>query len=150
MTFTISDRVIESAKDGNSYTANLLLPFTSASNSHTVAVNSIILDKYNLFSTHHIHSWIDLMSKLGLFRNIACTHSNIFIETCKLTYDKRLIVADKQEYPASEYAELNEILDSDEAIVSYMTKATTTIIQTGNNNQATSGNNSTNKSGGIL
>ena len=79
----------------------------------------MILDIYNSIgkTDKDIASWINVMSYNSnkCWKCINCEDKPIFIETCKTTYDKRLIVSEKEDYDRSEYAELN-VIDKDEAI----------------------------------
>ena len=70
-------------------------------------------------------------------------NSNIYIETCKRTYDKKLIVREKEDYLGVLYNGI-DVYDKDEAIAELI-NPTTIIYQQGKGNQLSTGNNSPNE-----
>jgi hypothetical protein len=145
MDYTICDKVIETAKNGNKYYIDLLYPLISSSNPHKIILNDKILEKYHAHSTEFISTWLHLLS-VGDFKkyleiNIA-TSQNVFIETCKISHDKMLIVREKEDYDEHLFNELN-VINSDEAI-SNIRGSQVIIYQSGTQNQISTGNQSPN------
>jgi len=141
MDYTICKNVIDISKNGNKYTT-LLFHFTNINNSDKVVLNNYILDSYKQFDTEMIRSWINLMTNLNTWKyieNITCNIDNVFIDSCSITYDKKLIVSEKEDYPNSKYNNL-EVFNKDEALCNLT--QTSQININGSNHNITTGNNS--------
>lgn len=141
MDYTICKNIINISKNANNYTT-LLLHFTMRNNSDKVVCNKSILDSYKKFQTESIHTWIKLMDYQGSWKNISdvdCQEEDIFIHSCKLTYDKKLIVSEKEDYRIEQYEDL-EVINKDEAICNLM--PTSQININGNHTTFTTGNSS--------
>lgn len=145
MDYTICEKVIELAKQGNKYTADLLFPLTSTGNPHKVILNDHILDRYSMHSTEFISTWLHLLT-VGNFKKMidieVVEGDNIFIKTCNASHDKQFIVREREDYDKNLYDNLN-VLNCEEAIVSLQAPAQV-IYQIGNGNQVSTGNQSPN------
>ena len=142
MDFTICEKVIFRAKDGNKYTSDLLMPFTSSLNSNKVIINELIIERYRIHKSEMINTWLNLMTNMGYFKNIENIEQNIFIATCLQSNDKQLIVSEKEDYPNIDYQGLT-VYDCDEAI-ELLRPNNTYIYQNGSENQISTGSNSSN------
>lgn len=141
MDYTVCKNVIDLAKTGNKYTT-LLFHFTMSNNSDKVVLNNDILEAYKESKTEMIHSWIDLMTKLMTWKkidNVTCNCDDIFINSCNVTYDKKLIVSEREDYTSMQYENL-DVINKDEAINILMPTSQISII--GNGTSLTTGNNS--------
>lgn len=142
MDYTICKKVIELSKDGQGKYPQLLFHFMS-NNSNKVVINNLILDSYKRYNTSIIHTWIDLMDKQGMWKKINdpdCAESELFIKTCHSTYDKKLIVSEKEDYDVEQYEEL-DVMNKDEAYISLCSTTHVNNIN-GDNNSITTGNSS--------
>lgn len=110
MDITINKNFIEEAKKPSSLTA-LLFKFAD-SNSHRVVKNEQILKIYNSVDSSIIKEWIILMGAVNYWKNIEvedCSDENIFIESCKKSFHKSLVVYDYDDYEEDKYEGLSMI-----------------------------------------
>lgn len=144
MNCVITKNIISDAKGGNHYTYNLLFPFCSDDNPHKVAINKDILSIYSVDCTEILRTWLDGLAKSNNFKITEPTETGscIFLSTALNTYEKVLIVHEKEEYSSDDTTNINQYLDKDEAILHLFNSTQTTIIQSGDGNQAALGDNS--------
>jgi len=141
MDYTICKNVINSSKVGNKYTT-LLFHFTMSNNSDKVVFNDNILEAYTESPTEMIRAWINLMTNLNTWKrieNVTCNQNDIFIDSCNLTHDKKLIVSEKEDYSIIQYNNLN-VFNKDEALCN-LTQISQININ-GTRHNITTGNNS--------
>jgi hypothetical protein len=144
MEYTLCSKVIEKASLELKYAYDLLWHFIQEG-PNRVAINAEILNEYlkHAENSGPIREWVNGMDYKGYWKYIPIDQSdNVFIETCKKTFDKRLIVCEKEDYDADYYIGLT-VFNKDEAITE-LHQIGIVIIQIGNGNQATTGNNSSN------
>jgi len=130
MDFTICSRVIKTASKEYKYAFDLLMQFIS-DNPHKVVTNDIILNDYKniAINSEIIRTWIEGMDYKGYWKNIdANFEDNPYINLCNSTYDKHLIVDEKEDYLPENYAGLT-ILNKDEAIEELKQSKITNIIK---------------------
>ncbi|WP_417609991.1 hypothetical protein [Owenweeksia hongkongensis] len=141
MDYTICSKVIEIAKDGNETTYDLLMPFTSSSNSNRVVLNSHILEQYGMHYNELIRTWVNGIMNRKFYKMVDIEgFQDLFPDTCRLTTDAKFIVREKEDYPAHSYRDIT-VLDQNEAIIEICPK-TVQIVQIGNGNIASAGDNS--------
>ncbi len=117
MDFTICSKVLKTASVDYKYAFDLLMQFVSE-NPHRVAKNEAILNDYLIIAEESeiIRTWISGMDFKKYWKNVEINSiGNIYIETCNCTYDKNLVVNEKEDYLPENYGGLN-ILNKDEAI----------------------------------
>jgi len=144
MDYTVCSKVLETASQELKYAYDLLWHFIQE-NPNRVAINDEILEEY-LKKAHEsgtIREWIKGMDFKNYWKKIEIEQSdNIFIATCQKTHDKQFIVCEKEDYQNNDYSGIT-VFNKDEAIIELQPKAII-IKQSGNNNQASTGNNSSN------
>ena len=134
--FVIDKKVLEADER---YYGSLLMPIANVRNGHTIAFNQKIKEEYlTVKKTTRLDAWLEIATATDVFKNVECAGDPIFIKTCLETYDKKLIVSEKEDY--SDYEGLTPI-DKDEAM-NQIRPANIIIIQTGDNAQATCGSGS--------
>lgn len=119
MQYTICLSAVKNVPNAKKY-AQLLFHFIMENNPDRVVYNSQILESYKLVQSDIIASWIDLMTNGGHWKsieNLECTSSELFIEACKVSSDKRLIVDEKDFYDTCRYDGISCVLDKYEALV---------------------------------
>lgn len=117
MDFTICSKVLKKASEDYKYAFDLLMQFVSE-NPHRVAKNESILNDYLVIAENSeiIRTWISGMDFKRYWKNVEInSEGNIYINTCKSTYDKNLVVNEKEDYLPENYSGLN-IFNKDEAI----------------------------------
>lgn len=145
MDVTINIKFIEEAKIPSPLTA-ILFRFTSR-DSYRIVKNNQILEIYNSINSSIIKEWLILMGTVGYWKDIKvenCNNERIFIEVCKKSFHKSLIVYDYDDYEETDYEELNLVCtqhDVYEKIFSTQ-NITNYITITGDDASVTSGNNS--------
>ena len=147
MDFTLCSKLVELSTKDLKYASNILMKFITDENPHRVVVNEQILMKYNEIALAKngqiINSWIQLMDHMKYWKKIEfTTRGNNYIEVCKKTTDKKLIVDEKEDYEEENCDELT-LLNKLEAVDELKIK-NISIIQTGPNSQASTGDNSPN------
>jgi hypothetical protein len=144
MDYTICSRVVALAAERPKYAFELLMLFIM-DYGHNVVINTPILAEYSTFAQQNeiIRTWIKGMDYKESWKNVNVEEfSNLFIDTCRLTHDKLLIVCEKEDYNAEQYTGL-QVLNKDEAIV-HLKPTGVVINQIGNRNQASTGTKSSN------
>lgn len=144
MDYTVCSKVLETASRELKYAYDLLWHFV-LENPNRVAVNDEILAEYLKHANDSgiIREWIKGMDFKNYWKQVAIEHSdNVFIDTCQKTHDKTFIVSEKEDYELGDYAGIS-VFNKDEAIIELQPKGVV-INQSGNNNQASTGNNSSN------
>lgn len=144
MDLTICSKVTMVAASNLKYGFDLLLALT-VNGGHNVSINPPILKEYEKISldpvNELIRTWIMGMDYKGLWKAVHIDKFNkLFIDTCRLTHDKTLIVSDKEDYDADDYEGLT-VYNKDQAIIN-IKPASIKIIQIGTGNIASAGNNS--------
>ena len=117
MDFTICSKVLKTASEDYKYAFDLLMQFVSE-NPHRVAKNESILNDYLTIAENSeiIRTWISGMDFKNYWKNVEIkSGGNIYINTCNCTYDKNLVVNEKEDYLPESYGGLN-IFNKDEAI----------------------------------
>ncbi|WP_420552396.1 hypothetical protein [Tenacibaculum aiptasiae] len=143
MDYTVCSKVLEIACTQPKYAYDLLWKFIME-NPHKVVINQEILEEYSKY-THNgtIHEWIRGMDYKKFWKTVEIDQTNnIFINTCQKTHDKNFIVSEKEDYKKEDFIGI-KVLNKDEAITELKPKSII-INQIGNNNQASTGNNSPN------
>jgi len=144
MDYTVCSKVLETASKELKYAYDLLWHFIQE-NPNRVVINDKILEEYIKYANESgtIREWIKGMDFKKYWKPVAIDEfENLFIDTCRRTHDKRLIVCEKEDYNPINYNGIT-VFNKDEAI-SELQPAGIVINQSGNNNQATTGNNSSN------
>lgn len=143
MKFTICQSFIKIAKRPNKYTS--ILNYFPMENADKVVYNKKILDLYLSIANSRIRDWLKLMDKTKSWAKIddmECNENDLFIEACKKTHDKRLVVSEKETYEESKYRGIKEILDKEDARVNFTQSSATTYNISGENPTFTTGNKS--------
>ncbi|MBP1645659.1 MAG: hypothetical protein H6Q16_1234 [Bacteroidetes bacterium] len=147
--FIICPEVILEANKSKKYWSKLLYPFTDDENRNRVVYNDEILSMYDKIEGYHYESWIDLLIVNKKIIKITKTDESnkcIFISTCKKSYDKKLIVCEKNDCTEKDKChecDLDEIdlINKDEAI-DIIKPSNCTINIFGNKNNVTTGDSS--------
>lgn len=147
MDFTVCSKVVEKASEDYKYAIELLMQFTS-DNPHKVIINDKILNDYLRIAEEHnvINTWMKFMDYKRYWKSLTpVIQDNIYIETCKESFDKKFIVDEKEDYAKEQCVDL-DIINKDEAIeqLKPVKKVKYKIVQKGKGNQASQGNNSPN------
>ncbi|WP_179337452.1 hypothetical protein [Winogradskyella ludwigii] len=147
MDYTVCSKVVNYASEDYKYAFDLLMQFTYE-NPHRVIINDEILDEYLKLAENNyvIKSWITGMDYKKYWKKLTPKDKeNIFIDTCKFSSDKKIIVNEKEDYSESDYLGL-DVFNKDEAIehLKPTKKVKNKIIQKGKKNQMSNGNNSPN------
>ena len=145
MDYTICSNLVALSSDHKKYLYDLLWKIV-LNTSIKVASNYEILSEYQSIGldSEEIRAWISGMDFNDKWKTVKIVpNSNIYIETCKRTYDKKLIVREKEDYLGVLYNGI-DVYDKDEAIAELI-NPTTIIYQQGKGNQLSTGNNSPNE-----
>lgn len=144
MDCTVHVNVLRNAEISYRYWGDLLFPFANSQNTKKVILNDQIINEYSVLQSEMFRVWINLITNTLSFSKVDCSDSgDIFIEACRRSHDRTLIVACKNDFTHEQISEISLFFDCDEAVAELFSLAPQ-IIQIGNNNQATTGNNSPN------
>lgn len=146
MDYVICSKLIEEVPTNSAIAYNLLFSFLNSNSPNKVVLNEAIIDEYGTIINEIVSVWINGLVKDGLYKSVNTPDFEdglLFIETCRQTYDKQLIVSEKEDYLEEHYCGLN-IQNKYEAMSAFNTPINN-ITQIGVNNQITTGNNSPNQ-----
>ena len=117
MDYTVCSTVIKLSTEKSKYLTDFLFPLAATNCPHHILKNDKILESYGHVANEIITLWLELMNKHDCFKELGCDDEPIFIKTCQKSYDKILIVSNKNDIENAQLTWINlNILDADEAI----------------------------------